>query len=86
MNTVPKLPDNYFDKVFMALKWLGVNLRFDFDNKCIELLYSLYAIYMFGFWIIGFLIIEAAYLFEVLDDINEISFTLCFLITHSLGK
>ncbi|KAI7815665.1 Odorant receptor Or15 [Rhyzopertha dominica] len=80
-----ELASDYFRMHLKVLKWLGIPVRPLRHRTFVNVVYCIYAVVFVTIMAIMLIVTEAIDLFLHLDDMDRLSFGLCYLVTHILG-
>lgn len=81
-----ELASDYFRMHLKVLKWLGIPVRPLRHRTFVNVVYCIYAVVFVTIMAIMLIVTEAIDLFLHLDDMDRLSFGLCYLVTHILGE
>lgn len=79
------IPLKYFYRPIHNLVIGGVRI-FDFHEPAQNWLHTLYSISLIGIFAYGCIVTEILYIVAHFDDLEQVTWTLCYLIAHIIGK
>lgn len=80
-----EIPKNYFKLQIFCFKLMGISIENN-DNSINGSLYTVYSFLVINICISLFLITEAIDLIMKWGDLDNMTFNLCYLITHFAGN